>query len=420
MDNNQPVIKERQGLKPSLTLILICSYLFLVIERPWESISYCSGLPIERSTAIIMILVAIAQNKFRIIKSPMNKWVFGFLALHFVFAPFAYNTGYAIDQGIKFLKNIVLYILMLSIVDDEDTLKFLIRAYVFTMIIYVSHSLLEFSNGRCVYRMGITRMIGVDEALSGPNAFGASMVLSLPFVYALLRFELAKWLRRVYYSYIFSVIVCVVLTGSRTSFVAMILYFLTIVVKQKGKLLLLYACISIIACGILWNYMPEEKRIRIQTLWDEDAGPSNAHESASGRMVGWKASVKMFKQNPITGVGAGGKNFVGYRVNNIDNIPLQSHVLYGQVIAEFGVPGLILFIGLVLSIFIYSVSSMKKFALFRDEGNKTFCYALGGAVITCLLLLLFFGIGGHNFYRPMWLWLAAWVGCLYRLADKKI
>lgn len=405
--------------KPSFLLLLTCGYIFLVIERPWESISYCYGLPIERSYAILLIIVAITQNKFIIVKSPTNKWVFGLLFLHFILAPFAYNSGYAIDQGIEYFKAIVLYILMLSIVDDEKAFEFIVKAYIFAMIFYVSHSLWEFHNGRCVYRMGITRMIGVDSTHNSPNGFGASVVLSLPFVFILLRFEAEKWKRRLYYGYILAVVVCVVLTGSRTSFVAMIIFFVIMVLKQKGRRFFLYVILSLVACGVLWNYMPEEKKIRIQTLWDSEAGPANAHESAQGRLVGLEVSWKMFKQRPLTGVGAGGKNFIGYRIENqIDNSPTQSHVLIGEVIAEFGILGLIFFMGMILSIFRCCWVSRSQVVGF--ETKKDFCMSMGEGISICLLLLLFFGIGGHNFYRPMWLWLAAWAGIVNKLYLKKI
>ena len=48
------------------------------------------------------------------------------------------------------------------------------------------HSVWEYKNGRHVFRMGISRLVGVDKTLGDPNSFGASIVYSLPFLELLL------------------------------------------------------------------------------------------------------------------------------------------------------------------------------------------------------------------------------------------
>ncbi len=403
----------------SVVLIMVCLYMFLVIERPWESIRYLEGLRIERVYAILLIIVAILHHAFRVVPSPLNKWVYGLLTLHFVLAPFAFNTDYALDQGIEYAKMAVLYLLMLSIADDEITLKTIVKAYVFSTMLYVLHSFWEYTNGRHVWRMGISRMMGVDSTFNDPNSFGATVVLSLPFVYALLRSEQNRHLRKLYYLYGAFAILCVVLTGSRTSFVALLALCAIWVLVQKGKRKLLILCATIVAMTVVWHIMPEEKQERFRTLWDEEAGPKNARESAEGRIQGWKASWRMFQQRPFTGVGAGGKNYIGYRMtHHVDDgapSPNQSHILYGEVLAELGLFGAVLFVGLMVSILrcCHRVRSRLSTGGCIDD---TFSFYLAGAIIVALILLLVFGIGGHNFYRPLWLWLAAWSGGLLTVA----
>lgn len=405
----------------SAVLIMVCIYIFLVIERPWESIRYLQGWPIERVFAIALILVAFLHQKFKIVSTPTNKWVYGLLLIHFVLSPFAFNTGDAVDQGVEYAKMVVLYLLMLSVADDEVSLKILVKVLVFSMMFYALHSLWEYHNGRHVWRMGISRMVGVDSTFNDPNAFGASVVLSLPFVYALLRYETSAKLRMLYYAYYVIAVICVVLTGSRTSFVALSSLIMIWVLVQQGKRKFFILAIAVLGMSIIWTTMPKEKQNRIRTLWDVEAGPSNAQTSAEGRMLGWKASWRMFKQVPFTGVGAGGKNYIGYRVNNkIDEgepIALQSHVLYGEVLAELGVVGAILFVGMIVTI---ARSCIKVRSHILEVGLiDSFSAVLGGAILCSLILLLIFGFGGHNFYRPLWLWLAAWAGCLLQILNQR-
>lgn len=409
------------GKSRNAALIFLCLYIFLVIERPWESIRFLQGIPIEKAFAIIMIFAAILTGKFKVESSPTNKWVYGLLGLHFVLAPFAFEPEFAFDQAIEYAKMVVVYLLMLSVCDDERSLKTVIRVFVLSTLVYMGHSLWEYHNGRHEWRMGIARMIGVGEFLSDPNAFGATIVLSFPFTYALLRIETNTFLRMMCYGYLALGTVCVVLTGSRSASLAFVVAFLVWGLAQQGKRRLLTFGTVVLAMWAIWTYMPEGKQERIRTLWDADAGPANAYLSAEGRMAGWKSSWEMFKRNPLTGVGAGGKNFVGYRIaHEIDKIDEQrmeqSHILYGEILAEHGIFGGILFTGFVLSI----ARSTIKVRQINAKGEKRadITFSLSGAIFVSLILLLFLGLAGHNFYRPLWLWLAAWSGSLLKIVEQ--
>jgi O-antigen ligase len=266
--------------------------------------------------------------------------------------------------------------------------------------------------------MGITRMVGVDSTFNDPNSFGATIVLSLPIAYALLRLENNKYMKCLYYFYFAISLYCIVLTGSRTAFAALVVLTCFYVMYQKGSRRLVLVVVILISSVTFWNIIPYEKQDRFRTLWDNEAGPANARESAEGRMEGWKVSWRMFQQRPLTGVGAGGRNFIGYRVaNSVDDenpSATQAHILYGEVLAELGIVGAILLTGLVVS----TCRSCKKVMNSHksEDDINIFNYYLSRAIIVTLALLLIFGFGGHNFYRPLWLWLAAWSGCLLTLS----
>jgi O-antigen ligase len=269
-------------------------------------------------------------------------------------------------------------------------------------------------------------MIGVDEAHNDPNAFGASVVLSLPFVYALLRSEVKPFVRKLYFSYFALAVLCVILTGSRSASVALVFLLVLWGASQTGGKKIWVFMLVLLSLGAVWAVMPGDKRERIRTIWDADAGPKVASDSARGRLVGWQVSWEMFKQKPFTGVGPGGKNFIGYRMgHNIDYIvgskpePLQSHNLYGQVLAEFGLPGALLFVGLVFAIWKNSKRAIGILALCSREDGLFLC-SLAKAIMASLLLLLLLGLAGHNFYRGLWLWMAAWSGSLVLIAKTKI
>lgn len=417
--NIEPPQSNNLPIRPlSVELVMVCVYMFLIIERPWESIRHLEGIPIERFFAIAMIFMVTLRGKLKLVSSPTNKWVYGLLALHFVLVPFAFKAEAAVYQGIEYGKMVIFYLLLLAVADDEKSLNILLKAFVFSMMFYVMHSLWEYHNGRHDYKMGITRMLGVGTSFSDPNAFGASIALSFPFVYILIRCELNNWIKISCYSYYLVALFCIISTGSRSTIVAtLILSAIWLFSHNIKKIIFLFPLIAL-TLAIIWNVAPQEKQIRIRTLWDKEAGPASAHESSKGRMIGWLVSWEMFKQKPLTGVGPGEDNFIGYRMaSNLDYVvgytptPLQSHVLYGQVLAAFGLPGFIAFAGLVLAIWNNCVGVLKKRGV-QPGNTDCFIRETSKAIMISLFLLLFFGFAGHNFYRPLWLWLAAWSGSL--------
>ena len=82
------------------------------------------------------------------------------------------------------------------------------------------------------------------------------------------------------------------------------------------------------------------------------------------------------------------------------------HNLYGQVLSETGLLGTAAFLAILLCFWRNWREAQR---LYRDHADWPrdlawhTCRATGLAVI----LLLFLGLAGHNLYRYMWIWLAA-------------
>lgn len=396
-----------------LPFVMLCTYVSLVIWRPWESISYLSGIPVERSFAVLMILVCLSSGKFVIVSSPLNKYVYGLLILHFLLIPFSFNGDATWYESIEYLKVIIVYLLILSVIEGKDNLRVFVQVLVLATLLYSIHSLWEFNNGKYVWRMGIKRMVGASDTYGGPNAFGGTLVLGMPFAYALLRTEISSSFRKLYYLYYAVAVVCIVLTGSRSAMIAFVFLIGLWVFSQSGWKKILYFLFAILMLVTTWHLMPAEKQERIQTLWDEDAGPANAHASTDGRRLGWLASWEMFKKSPLTGVGPGGGNFAEYRETYLDGIYEQAHNLLGQVLAGLGIGGFFLFLGLIVSLWRTTSKAKKLIVLMeREKLSSNFLLSLSQSIFACLLLLLLLGLAGHNFYRPHWLWLAGLSGLL--------
>jgi O-antigen ligase len=401
-----------------LIFTLICGYLFLYIERPWEVWTWLAPYRIER---MYMIL---ALGIFALWRGKQIRWglhplfVIVFLLLHYALAPFAFSPAEALLQGFEYFKLSVLYFLMIWSIKSELELRRLVQAYIAIMGFYMLHSLKEYIAGRHVYRMGITRMIGVDQFLSDPNSFGASLVISLPFLFLLFGIDHRAVFRTMYVAYGALAIACMVLTGSRSAFVAFLLFLLLDQFRRKGRKKYLML-IALVLLGLLgWQFVPEEKRLRFETIWNPEVGPANAEQSAEGRIEGFKAGMRMLADKPFTGVGAGGKNFVQYRVAYDDGAPNPAHNLAGELFGTMGLLGGIAFCCQI--IIVWRMAGKAKAMYPRlDRPSALFLPELCIACRQSLILLLCSGLFGHNLYRANWLWIGAWSFLCLRIAGKQ-
>ena len=110
-----------------------------------------------------------------------------------------------------------------------------------------------------------------------------------------------------------------------------------------------------------------------------------------------QAAMNMFKSNPVIGIGPGNYGFLynDYRPKNspIKDFIERTHNIYLQVLAENGLPGLIIFLGF-LSVLIYS--SAKKWFLAKDTGSKLVLAGLLSGFIGLLVHGLSYGILQHS------------------------
>jgi O-antigen ligase len=189
-------------------------------------------------------------------------------------------------------------------------------------------------------------------------------------------------------------VVCIALTGSRSSFVGLLLFALIIVwrTRWRGRLLVL----GLFLAPALWALLPGSLQNRFETIINPDVGPANAQASARSRLDGLVVGAQLWEQNPLTGCGPGAWRPASRR-------KLESHNLYGQVVGETGTLGALAFGAVVVGLWL-NVRRVKQAYAQRPEWGDDFPLQMAKAVGLAVLLLLFLGNFGHNLYRYSWLW----------------
>ncbi|MGE4441533.1 MAG: O-antigen ligase family protein [Desulfomicrobium sp.] len=423
--------------------ILLAGYLFLLIFRPYEYWTILGEFRVERIYMLFLLAAVLLSKEKRFLSDSLNGVIILFSLTLFISGLFSISwdsSWHVIDD---YLKYVIFYFVITLCVRDGIDFRFIILSFIVVMFLYVGKSAWEFFvNGRFVYRMGISRMIGIDITYGDPNSFSATICYSLPLSWAMIRsrFENA-WLRRCLWMYWCLALLAVIMTGSRSGMLTALLFFSIIFMTTSRKAV---AVVVIIAALIfLWQAMPEDLQTRFLTIFVDDIGPESAQQSAAGRLKGFKHGMSLFINNPLLGVGP-------------NNFPLSwssrmnAHNLYGQLFGELGFFGGVTFGAFLILVILknsdiirkYNIITVSKnfkdpsllphsssslivnqkqnrhslnqkslsnnYILFKDLGPvKLIFYSfVSQAIIQTIILMLFKGWSDHNLYRYTWLWIA--------------
>ncbi len=380
-------------------IYVLAGYMFLFVHRPFEIWPWLGTVRIERLYMLCALLWWITSSEKQLIN---NKLTVSLTLLALSITTSSIIGAYAPDLSTNmllqhWLKLAVFYILVVTTVRDERSLRFLITAFLSANALYMLHSLREFYCGHGQYRMGVWRMVGVGSSYADPNSFAATLVYALPMVYPLWGECRAKSCRLALIGYSVVTLLCVLLTGSRSSLCALIFLFavVTCVSPHRLKLIAAYA----VLVPIVWNSLRPDLRDRYLTIVDSSYGPRSAQVSAEGRIEGFRDGVRLWRLYPFFGVGP-----AAFRKAN--ETGMQPHNLYGQVLGELGTFGAIALMATVCG-FVGSLLTLKRLRRNNPKWSQGFLDRVIKAANVTVMLLLLDGLTGHNLYRYTWLWFGA-------------
>lgn len=372
---------------------LLIGYMFLFIDRPFEVWPWLGDLHVERVYMLVTLAVWFVLPGKRIL-SNLQQAAYALFAtavlLAWIASPWNEQGQPVVEDWFKI---VVFFVLLVTTVRDERTLKLIVVGFVAVMGLYLLHSLREYLGGRHTFRMGIARMIGVDKTLGDPNSFGASIVYVLPFVPALWRSGWGgRWGKALLIAFAGLCVLCILLTGSRSSFLGLIVFGLLTIGRVRRAWL--WTIVAAALSPLAFVALPESLQTRFETIIDSDVGPESARESGEGRIEGFFKGLELWAANPATGIGPG-----AWRPATKSKV--ESHNLFGQLVGETGTLGLAAFAFLLVCF----VRNLRRIRQRRTpESANDFAFQLSSAIGTSVFLLLVMGCFGHNLFRFTWLW----------------
>lgn len=372
---------------------LLIGYMFLFIHRPFEFWPILGDIHIERIYIAVTFLVWLVNPK-RWLPNPQHFAYFAFafaILVCWCVSPYMEQGQQVVENWFKIL---LFYLLFVTVIHDEKTLRQMALGFVIVMGVYMTHSFKEYLGGRHTYRMGIARLMGIDTSQGDPNAFGASIVFALPFAALFWKTARSKWIRTGVVLYLCLSVGCILLTGSRSSLLGMVLWSSIAIWRSRYRARAF--ALALICSPLLFLALPDELQTRFETIVNPEVGPENARVSGEGRLEGLTKGFELWMQNPGTGCGPG-----AWRPATHSGI--EAHNLYGQIMGETGTAGAATFICILLCFWMnlrWMKQARRRMPLRKDD----FTFHLANAVGMGIFLMLFEGNFGHNLFRHNWLW----------------
>ena len=254
----------------------------------------------------------------------------------------------------------------------------------------------------------LNRLAGAPFDTVNPNGLAFIVCTALPFLYYL---SGLGWINRLVFLVFAPICIYVlILTGSRTGFLGLIIIFAVIVIKSNKRFLL--GSMGLLAVIIGFPLLDADTQDRYLSTFG--MGQKN-QATAEERNESVKKDFMVALRRPIFGHGLGTSREANANFAGRDQ---PSHNLYGEVAQELGFFGLIIVIWFIESIF--SVLAQCKQIFLRHKVATQFLPKMNDAVQVWLWLNLIFSFASYGLTSYEWYMLGGFAVVIQRLIRKNV
>jgi O-antigen ligase len=325
--------------------------LILIFIIPWEdgiSISTIGSMArlMGFIVAAFWVATTLLEGRFR---KPHSFHVLAllFFLWNFVSIFWSLDTENTIQRIKTYSQIFLLMLIYWDVLQKPESLMAGLQAYVYGSYVLILSTIYNYIRGNVA--------VAYEERYSatGINANELTLILIIGLPIAMQLFFTAgpgkkgTLLKLINLAYVPLAIYSIVLTGSRTSLIAIIPFGLFMVGTQqvRGDRKTLVFVIFLVSLLILFTFLPQSVINRLGTI-----GRSIGEGDLGGRIRLWQEGIAVLAQHPLLGIGSGAMT---------SSIGAAVHNTLISIAAETGLIGLILFTT-ILGIVIYQVLSLPK------------------------------------------------------------
>ena len=282
-------------------------------------------------------------------KTGVEKYLKILIIYSIVTLPLVEWPGSVLHYGlIQFVKALVFYFFTIKFVRSEGKLKMFMAVFLGCQVFRILEPLyLHVTAGYWGSAASMAnwefmnRLSGAPHDIVNPNGLAFIVVSVLPFLYYYARIN--KKIFFISLPLIPAMIWVMILTGSRSGFIALLAVFGLIVIKTRHKLFMAMALVLCVFIG--YPFLSANTKDRYFSIVSHDT--KNAATS-EGRLKGVENSFRVALHKPLFGHGLGTSKEASWNYGNSTHL---AHNLYAEVAQELGFVGLFIFFLYILAIY---------------------------------------------------------------------
>jgi hypothetical protein len=382
--------------------------------------------------AAISLVALFGDNGPSRIASPSARavagWIIALLSLSAVMTVASQAPSISWERFVdKVLKHGMLTLFIVALVTSPGRLRWFFGTYLLAFLKMAQEGVLGLVNGGLIWEnQGTMRLHGSTPLYAHPNSFSGTQLSTLPLLKSF--FPVVGWrIRAVLGLQAFAAAIVVVTTGSRTGYVALVVWLAFVVIQSRYKFKTMIA-LALLGAAVV-PVLPEDYLARFETIFSQKDAEG---ESIELRKEIYRDAMHVLARHPL-GVGVGAFSAVRQEMFGRKQ---EAHQLYLEVACDLGIPGLVVFCGLLVSMMTACARAsrsaqdqLSRVAAVHprdtEPGNAeqvgehkedlAFIKASGHALLGFLVVRLALGLFGHDFYEVYWWFAAGSIIALHRM-----
>ena len=350
--------------------------------------------------SILTVLAIVSPDEEEHENTNVDKYLKILIMFSIVTLPFVEWPGSVLRYGLEqFIKAVVFYFFTVKFVRDSGQLKLFMAVFLGCQIFRIVEPLyLHVTAGYwgSVASMAnwefMNRLEGAPHDIVNPNGLAFIIVSVLPFIY-----YYAKLNKKIFIITLLLIppmIWALILTASRSGFVALLVVLGMIVLKSKYKFLMVVALV--LCVFVSYPFLSANTKDRYFSIVSSDT--KNAATS-EGRIEGVKKSFQVALRKPIVGHGLGTSKEASWNFGQLTHL---AHNLYAEIAQELGFFGLFIFILYLMSIFKEMKNAEIQWQRVDDQElnfiQLSYCALWVFFFMNLVFSLASYGLSGYEWY----------------------
>lgn len=309
-------------------------------------------------TALSLFLKVAINKNFKLKYFKTNAWVLMFALVIGICAVTSISLEESRNIALLMIAFVLSYFVVINTIENEKQFKFILYIFSIAAVITAFYGLYQYMFGDLYSQAWLDKEMFEDikmrvySTFENPNVYGEYLILAIPIIAGLLWTEKGIFKKLFWLGSLGVTMLALALTFSRGCWLGIILAIGLLAIMIDRRFILL----GIVALLFLPFVLPESIINRFLSIGD--MGDS----STSYRVYIWMGTLAMLADYWFSGIGLGITSFnTIYPIYSYNDISApHSHNLYLQLVVEFGIVGLIVFLGMLYNFYKETIISICK------------------------------------------------------------